>query len=78
MTRRPYPDLDPAAVLVLLAAPRGGMVTPELVTHATGLADAFAPICAHLEAAHMIEDGHLTGLADNYARLVRLDRDRKA
>jgi hypothetical protein len=74
-----YPAITDMSLAVLLLAEPGSQVTPATVDAAlanrrafTLTADSFETVRADLDRAHLIdEDGNLTPMADNFARMWR-------
>ena len=77
MTRTRYPAISDISLAVLIRADAGEKLTPELVTRALSVSTQFLPtpesfetVRADLDNAHLLDDdGHLTPLADNFARM---------
>ena len=79
MSKTRYPAITDMSLAVLLLAEPGSLITPATVDAAvanrrafTLTAESFETVRADLDRAHLIdEDGHLTPLADNFARMWR-------
>lgn len=79
MSTARYPAITDMSLAVLLLVDPGSQLTPAMVDAAlanrrafTLTADSFETVRADLDRAHLLdEDGHLTPMADNFARMWR-------